>query len=124
MIRTANLTVYIWMTILIGDYASKANINQGIIYACVSSVIIFNIIMCFFIFDEKITLKTYLGILTMICGVVWITIAKNRTVIDALEDVEEVYYNRIMGISLALLSGFIQCLRPVQAKWVYRKLNY
>lgn len=107
MIRTANLTVYIWMTILIGDYASKANINQGIIYACVSSVIIFNIIMCYFIFNEKITLKTYLGIIIMICGVVWITIAKSKTIIDALEDVEEVYYNRIMAISIAIFLGFI-----------------
>jgi drug/metabolite transporter (DMT)-like permease len=115
MIRTANLSVYIWMAILIGDYASKANMNQGIIYACISSVIIFNIIMCYFIFDERITTKTYLGICILVCGVVWITIAKNtdKTIINLLENEEEVYYNRIMGISIAILAAFVQCLRPV-----------
>ena len=29
-----------------------------------------------------------------------------------------------MGISLAVLCGFIQCLRPVQAKWIHRNLGY
>ena len=39
-------------------------------------------------------------------------------------DEEEIYYNRIMGISLAVLSAFVQCLRPVQAKWIYINLGY
>jgi drug/metabolite transporter (DMT)-like permease len=126
MIRTANLSFYIWLTILIGNYASKANINQGIIYACVSSVIVFNIIMCYFLFNEKVTIKTYLGIVILVCGVVWISIAKNTpTEGTSLNlDEEEVYYNRIMAISLAVLSAFVQCLRPVQAKWIHRKLGY
>jgi drug/metabolite transporter (DMT)-like permease len=87
MIRTANMTVYIWLTIMIGDYASKANINQGIIYSCVSSVIIFNLIMCYFLFDEKITIKTCLGILILVFGVVWISIAKNK--VSVTTDINE-----------------------------------
>ena len=40
--RTANWFIYIWLTIIIGEYAKKAAINPGIIYACLSSTIIFN----------------------------------------------------------------------------------
>ena len=109
MIRTANMSFYIWLTILIGDYASKANINQGIIYACVSSVIVFNLIMCYFLFNERITIKTCLGISILVFGVVWISIAKNTTkTIGSLHlDEAEIYYNRIMGISIAVLSALV-----------------
>ncbi len=120
MIRTANLTISIWLIILIGNYASKANMNQGILYSLVSLAIVLNIIICYFLFNEKIAIKTYLGIVTLICGVIWMSIAKNKDSNDSVDlDSDEIYYNKMMAISLAILSSFIYVLRPVQAKWVH-----
>jgi drug/metabolite transporter (DMT)-like permease len=73
-----NLLVYIWLAILIGDFAKKAMINPGLIYGCLSSIIIFNCIFTYVLFNEKITIKMCSGIAFVIAGVVWISIAKNN----------------------------------------------
>lgn len=77
VLRTLNWFIYIWLTIIIGEYAKLACINPGIIYGCLSSAIIFNSLFTYFIFGEKITFKMCIGISIVIAGVVWISVAKN-----------------------------------------------
>jgi drug/metabolite transporter (DMT)-like permease len=65
---------------MIGEYAKKAQMNPGILYGVLSFVIVFNSIYSYFIFKEKITLKMSVGILVVILGVLWISIAKSSPV--------------------------------------------
>jgi drug/metabolite transporter (DMT)-like permease len=130
--RTANWFLYIWLTIIIGDYAKRAAINPGIIYACLSSTIIFNTFFAAWFFEEKLSLKISVGIAVVIGGVVWITIAKNADKpVSILEEghlmtfsPEEIFHNRLMGILIAVLTALLSSMRPVQARIVKLKYNY
>lgn len=68
--------MYIWLTIKVGEYALKAGINPGIIFGCFSSAVVFNCILAYFIFGERVTLKMCLGMTVIVVGMLWISISK------------------------------------------------
>lgn len=106
---------------MIGEYAKRAGINPGIIYACLSSSIIFNSLFAAIIFKQNLSLKICFGIAVVIGGVVWISIAKNAgTSITVVEEghtlvynEDEILKNRIIGILVAILTAFVSSIRPV-----------
>ena len=110
-----NLIIYIALTIVVGDYAKKALINPGIIYGCLSFALVFNSILAHYIFKQYLTIKTYLGIGVVILGVVWISVAKNSNykVEEVNIDEDEIFKNRILAISAAILASFVSALRPI-----------
>ncbi len=106
---------------MVGEYANKAQINPGIIYGCISSSIVFNAIFAHFLFKQHLTSKQMVGIGVIIIGVVWISVAKNTGIgEEAIEgiDEDELFKNRVLGITTAILAAFVSSLRPVQAKIV------
>ncbi len=56
-----------------------------------------------------------MGIGVIIVGVVWISVAKNThyQIEDSVRDEAEIFKNRILGISTAILAAFISALRPI-----------
>jgi drug/metabolite transporter (DMT)-like permease len=81
---------------------------------------VFNSILAHYIFKQHLTIKTSLGIGVIIIGVVWISVAKNSNyqVEEVIVDETEIFKNRILAISAALVASFVSSLRPIQAKWV------
>ena len=75
----------------------------------------FNSILAHYIFKQHLTIKTSLGIGVIIIGVVWISVAKNSNYLveDVVIDESEIFKNRILAISAALLAAFVSSLRPI-----------
>jgi hypothetical protein len=108
-----NIFLQIWFTIIIGEYAKKAIINPGIIYGCLSSTIIFNCLLGYLMFNEKMNLRISIGIVVVIGGVVWISIAKNSSEEVSAYDESEALKNRLLGIFFAIIVSFLSSLRPI-----------
>jgi multidrug transporter EmrE-like cation transporter len=119
VLRTANWFLYIWLTILIGQYARLACMNPGIIYACLSATIIFNSIWGFLVFGEKITIKMSIGILVVIASVFWISVARNSnldyeiTIDGEVVTEDQVLKNRILGVIVTIIASIVSSMRPI-----------
>lgn len=60
------------------SYAYHANINSGIISSIYSTSIAFTIVIFYVFYNEKLSLKTFLGILSIVFGIITIALAKNK----------------------------------------------
>ena len=64
-------------------FASKANMNQGVVATLFLSSIVWSIIIFYFVYQEKLTKRLVIGISLIIFGVVIIALAKNYVQIDS-----------------------------------------
>lgn len=60
------------------EFASKANINQGVIASLFSSSIVFTAIIFYFLYDERLTWRVLIGIIFIGGGAALISIGKER----------------------------------------------
>ena len=67
------------MTILIAEISVKAHVNLGIVSSVFSIQIVIQSLMSYFVFNEKLTTKTILGMTLALCGIIWISIAKGSS---------------------------------------------
>lgn len=104
--------------------------NPGIAYACLSVTIIFNTLLSYLLYHEKISFKMYIGIAIVIGGVIWISLA-NSTAVDVNTETpeeeeldEKVFTYRLLSIAMAIVNSFLSSLRPIQARWVQVHYGY
>lgn len=125
------MVVY-WCGISSIHYANKANINFGIISCCFIVSVVVNTAAGLVFFGEKLTLKTSLGIIVTMCGIIWVSLAKGseamhlkQTVIGGEDfDENEVVANKSKAIVLALLVGVGNALQTIQSKFMIRWVKY
>lgn len=92
------------------ELAFKAHVNQGIIASLFSTSIVFSAVLFYFLYDEKLSIRHFIGLSLMIVAVVLISVGKTRkTETEVLvDDVSEEYL--AMAVIFALLSGVILTL--------------
>ena len=66
------------------------------------------------------------GIIIVIIGIVWISLASSSETVEeaVLISAEDAFSLTLNAILLALLVGFLSAVRPVQAKYIFRKIHY
>ena len=67
----------LYLNVLIADFAIKAGMNIGIATSVTSTSNIMLAILCYFLFSESLTKLTIFGIIVVLGGVSWLSIAKN-----------------------------------------------
>lgn len=75
--RTLNWFAYIWLTIIVGQYSMRAEMNPGIAYGCLSTSIIFTSLMCWIVFNERMGCKMCFGVALVLISVVMLSTAGN-----------------------------------------------
>lgn len=81
LLRTCSLILTYYCGIRSIYYATLANINFGIVSCCFIVSVLVNSVFNFIFFGEKIILKTLLGMVITISGIMWISLSKGQAAI-------------------------------------------
>ena len=123
MIRVSLLLVALWAAIMSIYYANLANINFGIISCCFIFSIVVNITAGYAIFQEKISAKQVAGIVVILTGIIWISLAKGEAGVkkDNRVSDDEANWYKTLSVMLAISVGAMNASTTVQAKWMRKK---
>ena len=105
MIRTLNYCFYIYLLLVIGDYAQRAQINVGIILSILPVEIVYVTIYGYLFFDERLGWKMIIGIVVIMGGISWITLSKpvyDSTSIPSPETESDRAYYRLFAVFLTI----------------------
>ncbi|CDW80115.1 UNKNOWN [Stylonychia lemnae] len=127
--RALNFFAYIYLLIVITNLCKKANLNIGIAMSLLCFSIVFQIIFGWLYFREKLSKTMIFGILIIISGVSWVSIAKNQEINSNIPTQQEVqnqnqFYLRLQVVGLSIFCAFLSCTRGIQAKYLYLKIGY
>ena len=113
--RAVNFHLVFWSSVKAIYYANLADLNFGIISSCSYVSIIVNSVVGYFFFREIITPKMLFGILVTITGILWVSLAKGGSapLETPLPPVENLVYNKVMSVLLALLYGTLNAVQTI-----------
>ena len=114
--RTLNWFAYIWFTIIVGQYSTRAEINPGIAYGCLSTSIIFTSVMSWVVFKERMGWKMCFGVALVLISVVMLStagIAHSGPLASGSSEPSKVRKFRVWAIALALLCALVASFRPI-----------
>ena len=113
LVRSVNFFFQIWLMIIAAAYSGYAEINFGIIGACLSVQIPLNYLAGVLFWNEKLTLRSILGTIVILFGVIWIAISRGTPGKDPLNNYteEEKEFYKWVAIGVALLSGTLTAVR-------------
>jgi drug/metabolite transporter (DMT)-like permease len=95
-------------------FAMKAEINFGIVSSCLSVGAPVNCVLGYLFWKEKLSKIIILGTAIILCGVVWVALAKGKVL--SSEDTkymseEDRMYFKICSIACAVFSAFLGSIR-------------
>lgn len=112
--RAINFFMLSVLMIYASYFAMKAEINFGVVSSCLSIGAPLNCLFGYILWKEKLSKIIILGTAIILCGVVWVALAKGKVLTseDALNISEEdrMYY-KICSIACAVFSAFLGSLR-------------
>ena len=117
ILRSLNFFMLSWLTIISAHYATRAQINFGIIASCGCISTPLNCLFSFIFWGERLTYKNIIGTIVVVCGVIWVSLSKGK-----LEEAfrnqqtyseEERYTYKILSICCALFVGLLNSLRTL-----------
>ncbi len=114
-VRSFNFFLLIYLTIKIADFSARAGINFGVIMSIISLSIIFQAILYWLFFGERLNKKMVGGIFIVILGVTLISISKSSEVLsdsNHYSDEEKSYY-KYLAIALSVLNAAVSSFRAV-----------
>jgi len=76
IVRALNFFLLTYFTIKIADYSTKAGINFGIIMSLLTLSVIYQAIVFWLFFGEKLNWKMIIGIVVVISGIVLISFGR------------------------------------------------
>ena len=123
--------MYIWLVIITGNMAIKAQMNPGIAYGLISTSIIMAAAYNWIVFGERITIKMCFGIVIVVGSVIWLSLIsgeKEKIIIAGTANsnlsTADQSSLKLQTIGVGMILSFISSLRPIQARWVDQKLGY
>lgn len=102
----ANIGYTIVMTFA-WNFADQAGLNQGVISSLVSFASVFNVIVFYFVFGEKVSKLHLIGVAFMFCGIACIgaaALSSDDSLVD--EDIDTGGRSKTTNGILALTIGF------------------
>lgn len=114
--RTLNWLGYIWLTIIVGQYSARAEMNPGIAYGCLSTSIIFTSVMCWIVFKERMGCKMCFGVALVLISVVMISTAgtsQSNPKGSITSEPNKIRSFRFWAIALAVACAFVASFRPL-----------
>ena len=107
---------YIWLTIIVGQYSARAEMNPGIAYGCLSTSIIFTSVMCWIVFNERMGCKMCFGVALVLISVVMLSTAGNAHSSPQgtfSSEPSKLGTFRVWAIVLAVACAFVASFRPL-----------
>jgi len=99
LLRASNHLASIWLNIMSFTYAERAHINQGVIAGLYASGIVFTAIIFYFVYRERISIPSLLGMAMIIAGVFCVSFK--------LDDSVEIDYDMlIVACIFGITTGF------------------
>ena len=78
ILRALNFYSLSFFIIIASYYAGLAQVNFGIITSCLTISTVLNCILSFFFYGEKLNIKMVIGIILILVGIVWISLAEGK----------------------------------------------
>eukprot|EP00347_Sterkiella_histriomuscorum_P003665 403363417 len=138
--RSVNFFTLIWLTIIISDFSSRADINFGVVFSILCLSVVIQAIVFALFFGEKLSKSLIIGIMIVLSGVVMISVSKSTSthiqpIADSdtqqINDVNSSKYDdnqklqyKLLAIGLAIFAAFINSLRVIQAKFLNKQSGY
>ena len=111
------------MTVMAFRYADLANVNQGVIAGLFTSGVAFSSILFWFIWGEKISKVTVLGMLMICAGVICVGLKESNSADNNdAEDVE--WANLIIAIAYAIATGLGYSINSVLMRYYVQNVGF
>ena len=101
--------------------------NYGIVMSCLCVGIVLNTIGMWIFYQERINYKHALGMVIIISSISFLSIQNNESegLDTSTNNIEHDTTNyKLIAIALALTICFVNFLRNMQAKYLFRRFNY